>query len=191
MLFSPGWRAPVRQGEVLAVFTLGLLLGGVLSAAVAWLLSGLAAPLPSSARAMAIVVVAALGAAREFGLVRIPLPQNARQIPQDVLQIRLRRGTLQFGFELGTGVRTYVSASSPYVLALGLLLSHQGPAASLLVGAAFGAGRALSAALTHLARDPARDAAVSLRMPWIKSATALSTLAALALLLAPGTDRLG
>lgn len=183
MLFSPGWRAPVRQGDVLAVFTLGLLLGGSLSATVIWLLSGLAAPLPASARTAAILGVAALGAAREFGLVRIPLPQNARQIPQEVLQIRLLRGSLQFGFELGTGVRTYVSASSPYVLALGLLLSHQGLVVSLLTGTAFGTGRALSATLTYLARDPDRDVAINTRMPWIKTTTAMTSLAALALLL--------
>ncbi|MQY08144.1 hypothetical protein [Actinomadura macrotermitis] len=181
MLFSPGWRAPIRQGEVLAVFTLGLLLGGILSATVIWLLSGLAEPLPSSARALAIVAVAALGAAREFGLLSIPLPQNARQIPQEVLQTRLRRGSLQFGFELGTGVRTYVSASTPYVLALGLLLSHQGPFATAAAGSAFGAGRALSAALTWWSRDPDRDARIAVRMPWIKRLTALAVFLALAL----------
>ncbi|GAA0586861.1 hypothetical protein [Actinomadura livida] len=183
MLFSPGWRAPVRQGEVLAVFTLGLLAGGTLSAAVVWLLSGLAAPLPPSGRAAAILGVAALGAARELGVLRVPLPQNARQIPPEVLQARLRRGSLQFGFELGTGVRTYVSASSPYVLALALLLSHQGLAATLATGTAFGAGRALSAVLTYLARDEHRGAALAVRMPAVKTTAALAILAALALLL--------
>ncbi|MGI5163933.1 hypothetical protein ACQEU3_06210 [Spirillospora sp. CA-253888] len=183
MLFSPGWRAPVRQGEVLAVFTLGLLIGGTLSATVIWLLSGLAEPLPSQARTALIVLVAALGVARELGWLAIPLPQNARQIPQEVLQFRLRRGSLQFGFEMGTGVRTYVSASSPYVLALGLLLSHQGLAACALAGLAFGGGRALSSALTFWARDPDRDAAIGARMPWITGATAVTVLAALAVLL--------
>ncbi|WP_084000651.1 hypothetical protein [Actinomadura kijaniata] len=182
MLFSPGWRANVRQGEVLAVFALGLLLGGVLSGAVVWVLSGLAAPLPDTARTVSILLVAAVGVARELGWVTVPLPQNARQIPQEVLQFRLRRGALQFGFEMGTGVRTYVSASAPYVLALGLLLSHQGLGACLAVGAAFGAGRALSSALTFWARDPDRDAAIGARMPWIRNATALTALTALALL---------
>ncbi|MBW8482178.1 hypothetical protein [Actinomadura parmotrematis] len=182
MLFSPGWRGSVRQDELLAVFTLGLLFGGTLSATVLWLLSGLAEPLPSGARAWLVVAVAVLGALREFGLVRLPLPQNARQIPQEVLQTRLRRGTLQFGFELGTGVRTYVSASTPYVLALGLLLSHQGPLPSLLAGLAFGAGRALSAALTLWSRDPDRDAAIAARLPWITRLTALTLPTALALL---------
>ncbi|MFD0688947.1 hypothetical protein [Actinomadura fibrosa] len=183
MLFSPGWRAPVRQGEVLAVFTLGLLLGGTLSAAVIWLLSGLAAPLPPPVRTAAVLAAALLGAARELGLVHLPLPQNARQIPQEVLLTRLRRGSMQFGFELGTGVRTYVSASSPYVLALGLLLSHQDPATTLLAGTAFGAGRALSSTLTYLSRDPARSAAVAVRLPALTTTTALVLPLTLALLL--------
>ncbi|MFB4314823.1 hypothetical protein [Actinomadura sp. 21ATH] len=186
MLFSPGWRAHVRQGEVLAVFILGLLLGGTLSAAAVWLLSGLAAPVPAPVRAGAVPAVAVLGAAREFGLLAVPLPQNARQIPQEVLRFRMRRGSLQFGFELGTGVRTYVSASAPYVLALGLLLSRLPLLPTLLAGAAFGAGRALSAALTYAARDPGRDARVGARLPWITRTTALAVPAALALLLLNG-----
>ncbi|NKZ04406.1 hypothetical protein [Actinomadura latina] len=183
MLFSPGWRAPVRQGEVLAVFTSGLLLGGTLSAAVVWLLSGLSAPLPPAAHTWAVLAVAAVGAARELGLIRLPLPQNARQIPPDVLQTRLRRGTLQFGFELGTGVRTYVPATAPYVLALALLFVHENLLTVLLTGAAFGLGRALSAALTYLARDHHRDAAIAARMPLTKTTTAIASLSALALLL--------
>jgi hypothetical protein len=148
-----------------------------------WLLSGLAAPVPPAGRTWAIVAIAVLGVLREAGVIRVPLPQNARQVPQDVLQRRLRLGTLQFGFELGTGVRTFVSASAPYVLALGLLLSHQGPAATAVVGTAFGAGRALTAALTLWSRDPGRDVTIAVRMPWLKNTTAAVALIALALLL--------
>lgn len=183
MLFSPGWRAPVRQGGILAVFTLGLLLGGILSATVIWLLSGLATPFPPAFRTSAILAAAALGTARELGLIRLPLPQNARQIPPDVLQTRLRRGTLQFGFELGTGVRTYVPATTPYVLASALFLAGSPLPVTLLAGAAFALGRALSAALTYLARDDHRDTAVAARMPCMKTTTAIATLSALALLL--------
>ncbi|MFI0484709.1 hypothetical protein [Actinomadura sp. 9N215] len=182
MLFSPGWRAPVRQGEILAVFTAGLLLGGAFTAAVIWLLSGLSAPLPPSVRTSAILGVAALGTAREFGLFALPLPQNARQIPQEVLQTNLRRGTLQFGFELGTGVRTYVSSSAPYVLSLALLLSHEPLITALTTGTAFGLGRALSATLTYLSRDDDRTTTLTTRMPPIKAATALALLSALILL---------
>jgi hypothetical protein len=182
VLFSPGWRAPVRQGVVLAVFTLGLLLGGTLSATVIWLLSGLSAPIPADDRIWAILGIALLGVLREAGLISIRLPQNARQIPQDVLQRRLLPGTLQFGFELGTGVRTFVSASAPYVLALGLLLSHQGFLATVVVGTAFGLGRCLTAALTLWSRDADRDLTIAVRMPWVTNITAAVALLALALL---------
>lgn len=185
MLFSPGWRAPIRQGQVLAVFTLGLLLGGTLTATVLWLLSGLAAPLPPSVRTAAILAVAVLGVVREAGWVRIPLPQNARQIPQEVLRYRIRRGTLQFGFELGTGVRTYVSASAPYVVALGLLLAHQSAVTTILAGTGFGAGRAATAAIRYASRHDEWDDRRMSRMPLIVGAISLTVPVALALLLLP------
>lgn len=187
MLFSPGWRAPVRQSHLLAVFTLGLLAGGTLTSAVLWLLSGLTAPLPAAVRTGAIIGVAALGVARDAGWVRVPLPQNARQIPQEVLRRRVRLGTLQFGFELGTGVRTYVSASAPYVLALSLPLSHQGPVATILTGAAFGAGRAITATARYVSRDEQWDERRVLRMPFLAIATGLAILIALAVLFLAGT----
>jgi hypothetical protein len=183
VLFSPGWRAPVRQSQVLAVFTFGLLLGGTLTATVLWLLSGLAAPLPNAARTGAILAVAVLGVAREAGWVRIPMPQNARQIPQEVLRHRVRRGALQFGFELGTGVRTFVSASAPYVVALGLLLAHQGPVTTILAGAGFGAGRAVTATVRYASRHDAWDDRRLVRMPLVTNAISVTVLLSLALLL--------
>jgi F0F1-type ATP synthase membrane subunit c/vacuolar-type H+-ATPase subunit K len=183
VLFSPGWRAPVRQGQVLAVFTLGLLLGGTLTATVLWLLSGFAAPLPGAVRTGAILAVAALGVLREAGWIRVPLPQNARQIPQEVLRTRVRRGALQFGFELGTGVRTFVSASAPYVVALGLLLAHQGPATTALTGTGFGAGRAVTAAIRYASRHDEWDDRRVTRMPLLTNAIGVTVLIALVVLL--------
>jgi F0F1-type ATP synthase membrane subunit c/vacuolar-type H+-ATPase subunit K len=183
VLFSPGWRAPVRQDQVLAVFTLGLLLGGTLSSTVLWLLSGLAAPLPESVRTGAILAVAVLGVLRQAGWVRIPMPQNARQIPQEVLRSRIRRGALQFGFELGTGVRTFVSASAPYVLALGLPLAHQDAATTILAGTGFGAGRAVTAAVRYASRHDEWDDRRVTRMPLLAGAIGVTVLVALALLL--------
>jgi hypothetical protein len=187
VLFSPGWRAPVRQGQVLAVFSIGLVLGGTLTATVLWLLSGLSAPLPGRVRVAAILAVASLGVAREAGWIRIPLPQNARQIPQDVLRRRIRRGATQFGFELGTGVRTFVSASAPYVVALGLLLSHQGPVATILTGTGFGLGRAVTATARYASRNEGWDDRRIDRMPILTNAIGITVLVALALLLLRGT----
>jgi hypothetical protein len=127
---------------VLGLFSAGLVLGGVLTSLVLWLLSGLAAPLPAALRYGVIVGFAVLGVLRDAGAVRFRLPQNTRQVPQDVLQRDLVRGAAQFGFELGTGVRTYVSSTAPYVVAAALLLSAPGLAAAVLAGAGFGLGRA-------------------------------------------------
>ncbi|HEY0542788.1 MAG TPA: hypothetical protein VGD53_30810 [Actinoallomurus sp.] len=183
MLFSPGWRAPIRQSQVLAVFTFGLLLGGTLSATVLWLLSGLAAPVPGAVRTGAILAVAILGVLREAGWIRVPLPQNARQIPQEVLRNRVRRGALQFGFELGTGVRTFVSASAPYVVVLGLPLAHQGPVTTILTGTGFGAGRAVTAAIRYASRHDEWDDRRITRMPLLTNAIGATVLVCLAILL--------
>lgn len=179
VLFSPGWRSSLRQRDVLLVFIAGLILGGILTASVLWALSGLAAPIEPDVRHIALIVIAGAGALREAKLLHIPLPQNARQIPQDVLQIRPRLGAMQFGFELGTGVRTYVSSSAPYVLALGLVLSHLHVGTAVAVGAAFGLGRALSAAMQYWSRHPSWNAHVATRLPWITNTPPISILAAM------------
>lgn len=173
------------QGPILAFFTAGLLLGGALSGLVVWLLSGLSEPIPRSGRAVAVAAVAAAGVLREFGLLRFPLPQNARQIPLDVLRLRPRLGPMQFGFELGTGVRTYVTSSAPYVVALALLLSHPAPQVAVTTGLGFGVGRALTAATVLWSRDPEWNARAAVRMPLL-TRLAVTALAAALLLMVTG-----
>lgn len=138
------------------MFTGGLLAGGVLTAGVLWLLSGLLTPLPTGVRQALIVAVALIAALRDMGRLSLRLPQNARQIPQDVLRRHLARGALRFGFELGTGVRTYVSASAPYAMAVAVLLSGGSFVPALAAGLGFGAGRALTPALRRLSGDGKR-----------------------------------
>ena len=124
------------------MFVVGLVAGGLLSGAVLGALSGLSAPLPATWRYGTIVAVALIGVLREAKLVSIPLPQNARQVPQDALRRSPLRGALHFGFELGTGVRTYLSATAPYVLAVAVFLGGQHLLVAAFAGAGFGAGRA-------------------------------------------------
>lgn len=176
MLFSPGWRAPVRQGTVLTIFTCGLVAGGTTIGLVLWLLSGLARPLPPVAGAYAALACAALGVLRDAGLVRLPLPQNARQIPAEVLRRHLLRGAFRFGAELGTGVRTYVPSSAPYAVALTLLLVHPGPGACLAAGAGFGAGRAVTAALGYAGRHAGWPRRLEGRMRWVTAGCSAAVL---------------
>jgi hypothetical protein len=164
------------------VFVLGLFAGALLSAAALLVVSGLLAPAPTGWRRTATVAVAFLGLLREAGIVRIPLPQNSRQVPLDVLQRGLVRGALQFGFELGTGVRTFVSASAPYVLACTVLLDGR-PLTALLAGLGFGAGRAATP-LVRLASGTAEwDVLLRERLRGITLGAAVAMLAAYALLL--------
>jgi hypothetical protein len=150
------------------------------------LLSGLSAPLPQSWRYATVPGVALLGLLRELGVVRIRLPQNARQIPQDVLRRDLRRGALQFGFELGTGVRTYVSASAPYVLAVAVFLAGQRLPVALLAGLGFGVGRALTPLVRRASGAVDRwDADLRVRLRAITVAGCTAIAVALGLLLWP------
>lgn len=126
----------------------------MLTATVLWLLSGLATPVPEPARYAVVVAFAVLAVARDAGLLRLPLPQRSWQVPQDVLHRSPVRGALTFGAELGSGVRTYVSASAPYVLALALLIGGVGFGTALATGAGFGIGRAGTPLVRLLSGDP-------------------------------------
>lgn len=125
------------------LFVVGLLAGGATSGAIAWLLSGLTEPLPSSWRAPLLVALAATGLLRDLGLVTFRLPQRAQLIPRRVFEADLRRGFLRFGFELGTGLRTYVTSSAAYVALAAVLLLRPSLGVALLAGVGFGFGRAL------------------------------------------------
>ncbi len=53
----------------------------------------------------------------------------------------LARGALQFGFEMGTGVRTFTTASAPLIIGLAILFGVVGGWTAAFVGAAFGMAR--------------------------------------------------
>ncbi|MBM0125354.1 hypothetical protein IMY96_11410 [Pimelobacter simplex] len=79
---------------------------------------------------------------RELGVLTFRMPQNARLVPQRVVDAGPKLGALQFGFEMGTGSRTYVTSSLPYLLVLALALAAS-PIEAVVAGAGFGLGRAL------------------------------------------------
>ncbi|MGB3438879.1 MAG: hypothetical protein WBA97_09025 [Actinophytocola sp.] len=160
------------------------MLGAVLSALVLWVVSGLATPAPEGVRYGVVVTFAVLGVLRDVDVVRFPLPQNARQVPQTVLNSNVARGSLQFGFEMGTGVRTYVSSTVPYVLVAALLLTAPGFWTAVATGVGFGLGRALTPAARYASRDGERwDDVLHTHLRTVKVVSGLAVTLALAILL--------
>lgn len=160
------------------------MLGGVLSALVLYVVNGLATPIPETARYGIVVVAAIAGVLRDAGVVRFPLPQNARQVPLEVLTRDVAKGSLQFGFEMGTGVRTYVSSTVPYVLVVALLLTAPALGTAIATGVGFGLGRALTPAARYASHDgEGWDAVLRTHLRTIKVVGGLAVTVALAILL--------
>lgn len=108
--------------------------------------------MPEGASVAIVAAVAFGGAARDLGWVSVSLPQNARQVPRSVLDRAPWWAGARFGLELGTGMRTYLTTTAPYVLAAALLLVADIHAA-LAIGVGFGAGRFLQPLLRYFAAE--------------------------------------
>ena len=156
MLASPGWRGRVSQRGAIAALTVGTISGGLLSSVTLAALGGLVAPIPAALRGAAVACIALTAGLRDLGLCTVALPENRRIIPHDLFRSHPWRAAAQFGFELGTGLRTYVSSSAPYVLAAALLLLAPSVQAAAVAGAAFGLGRAAMVWMRFAAPDATR-----------------------------------
>lgn len=135
-------------------FGSGTITGGLFTASLLAGLGMLAKPLfePRTIRLLLAVAVGSAALLREGGLLRLRLPQNERQIPRDVLRKGPMIGSFQFGFELGTSARTFITSTAPYVLGLCLMMKPEMTSA-LAVGIGFGLGRASLLILRVTTRD--------------------------------------
>jgi hypothetical protein len=177
-LLAPVWRERGSTRVVLAVFTAGLVLGGMLSATVAWAAAGLVGWVPMAVRVGALLLVAVLVAGNEAGVLRLRLPQNHRQVPKEIFAHGPYWSSLQFGFELGTGARTYLPSAAPYLLAFAVVLLQAALPVALLAGAAFGLGRAAMAVSRTASVDPpAWDEFLRGRLPLVQGLTGLAGVA--------------
>jgi hypothetical protein len=89
-----------------------------------------------------LVVAITIGAVlRDSGAVELWLPENRRQVRRTVTEHSPSVRSWVFGFELGTGVRTYLPGTAPYVAALVALMTSPPFWFPLMIGVGFGLGR--------------------------------------------------
>ena len=133
-------------------FGTGLLLGALVVAFVAGAVGALPQSLlPAPVRYALFALVAVPVLLREIGVVRFPVPENARLVPEDVQHL-CRWGALQFGFEMGTGMRTYSPSALPHLVLAAVLLVVPLPAAFGLA-AGFALGRLAMPVLSNAWSD--------------------------------------
>jgi len=107
--------------------------------------------IPAPVRAALLDLVAFVVLGRELGLWRFAVPENARLVPEDV-QHRAHWGALQFGFEMGTGMRTYSPSALPHLVLAAVVLVVPLPVAPL-VAAGFAIGRFMMPVLSNAWSD--------------------------------------
>jgi hypothetical protein len=137
------WRTTWTGRLSVATFGFGAWCGALCTLFALWLLSGLFAPIAPTVRAGLLLVIGVIAVVRDLEWISVPLPQAARQIPREVLQHGPVRGAWQFGFELGTCVRTFMTGSAPYVVAAAVLLLRPEPTEVAIAAAGVALGRTL------------------------------------------------
>jgi hypothetical protein len=145
----------LRQRLALAAFAAGALAAAAGVGAVLGLAGSLVGTRTALLVAAALALVAAL---REAGLVRVPVPQSRRQVPDRWRgELPLPLWSLGYGAGLGAGFLTFPPVSTFWVACAGALaLGRPGPAAACLVF--YGAGRVVMATWPRRGHSDAGEA---------------------------------
>ncbi|MDI6103051.1 hypothetical protein QLQ12_30995 [Actinoplanes sp. NEAU-A12] len=164
-------------------FSAGLMLGGLLSGVIAGIAGGLLSVLPYAWRLGILAVPLAIIMVFELAGRPLSLPQNRRLVPQEIIPRHSFDGPFQFGFEMGTGVRTYSPTALPHALVLVIaLLGGLGP--GVLAGLGFGFGRILMPYVRSRAADAHEwDGVLLSTLPWLGRVCAAGFVLALTLIL--------
>ena len=183
MVDSPG-RGPLN----ILAFATACVVGGSTTGVALAVLGGLAPVSPPPGPAVAgVIVLACVALLRDLGVVRFWMPENRRQVRQTVLRHRPLVGDAMFGFELGTGARTYLPATAPYLVALAVIILGEGTGPGLATGAAFGLSRGLVVADRALHKDRDRWDKALQHYRRLLPVIGLAVSAALLLILATGS----
>lgn len=174
MLLPAVGRASTTDRTNVSIFAAGLVCGGLISANAVWLGSGIGALIPSPIVAATLALAGTVAVLRDARVVQFPLPEARRLVPEAVLRKGRVVGIFQFGLEMGTGARTFVTSTLPYVLVLALILTHPPYSAAMAAGIGFGLGRAamlLSRTLSH--DGEGWDNRLAAAAPWLIPGSAL------------------
>lgn len=152
-------RTVFKRYTLLAVYTAAHMVGA-LAVGVPVALIGIAMPDSLLARnSSTFAACCLLLSLREWGVIRLPLPQSKRQVPK-----RWRcwptLGILMYGGVLGAGIGTRITTASYYALLVGVMLSRDWRDAAIAM-ATFGLARAVPICIlaTMQFEDAARYAA--------------------------------
>jgi hypothetical protein len=165
VLLPPQRRRSLFDYKIVAAYLAGTSSGALLTALIAWVLSGFAEPLSAGVRAVLLIAGALFVWMCKHGPLEhvVTLPEARRQIPAEVFGGSLVRGAYRFGFALGTGVRTYVPSPAPYVLVLAIVLGQLTLSNALLAGIGYGLGRAVPLMVQLFAATQLRSTSAFLR----------------------------
>lgn len=165
---------------VAGAYLSGAISGALVTASALLLVSGLLSPLPTAVRTT-LAAVALLGLVlRSVGLLPIDLPQRAHQIPRETFGTAPAASAFRFAFELGTGVRTYVTASSPYALVVLLALALPRTLGAAVVTAAIAAlGYGIGRSIVVVGQALRRSMAVDHPSRWLRAADLVALITAL------------
>jgi len=169
------------------LFTVGLMTGGVATALGLWVLGSLHTFVPVWISATVLLAIAAIAAGRDLRLLNFRRPSTRRQVPRDIFRQGPVESSLRFGFELGTGFLTQITASAPYIAAAALVLFAPTGAVAVAAGAGFGIGRAIMPVLLRARRRSQGRADLNLgHLTAPISCTLASSVCAVALVVAQG-----
>lgn len=145
---------PAVAGSYLA----GAIAGALTTASVLVVIGGLLSPIPWTVRQIGAICLLLLLLMHALRVVCLDLPQRTYQIPRETFAARPSSAAFRFAFELGTGVRTYITAVSPYAIAILLLLGLPDGLGGAFVAAAacavgYGSGRAIVVASQSVRRS--------------------------------------
>ena len=170
----------VRHRRRTGLAPVGAFAGGCLFGAIAsgLVVAGVAqlASVPSELGFPVAVVVAVAVAAGDLGVVAIPVPGMRRQVPQTVFHRGLSRGAFQFGVEMGTGMRTYMTTRAPVGLVVLMIIVNPGFWIVMAAAVSFGFARAVVPMTLYLSPLPSSD---EWRLEQSRRATTLALRAAI------------